>query len=193
MVLLKRHFCFYACIILFMEVVAKITRGSIIKMNKNRFTNIRFLTTAAVIAALYATLTVALSFSSYGLIQFRVSEIMTVLPFFTPAAIPGLFIGCIISNFFSPFMITDVIVGSGATLLAAYLTRKMPNKWLAPLPPVICNAVIVGIELGLSLHQPLGLAIAQVGFGELVVCFVGGYIFMMAIEPVKDKIFGKAL
>lgn len=152
------------------------------KMNKKNFTNIRFLTTAAIIAALYAALTISLSFISYGAVQFRVAEILTVLPFFTPAAIPGLFIGCLIANIFSPVMLVDVIVGSAATLLAAYLTQKMPNKWLAPLPPVVCNAVIVGIELSVVYHMPLWSTILSVGFGELVVCFVGGYFFIFALE-----------
>lgn len=149
---------------------------------------IRFITTAAIIAALYAALTVALSFISYGPVQFRVAEILTVLPFFTPAAIPGLFIGCIISNLFSPVVLIDVIVGSAATLLAAFLTSKMPNKWLAPLPPVICNGVIVGIELGVVYKMPLLPTILSVGLGEAVVCFVGGYLFMFALDKVKSKL-----
>jgi uncharacterized membrane protein len=162
-----------------------------IREEENQLKKTRYLITAAIIAAIYAALTIVMSYSSYGLIQFRVSEILTVLPFFTPAAIPGLFIGCIISNLFSPFALTDIIVGSLATLIAAYLTSKMPNKWLAPLPPVICNAVIVGLELSLTLHQPLWYAILSVGFGEAVVCFVGGYIFILALERIKGRLFGK--
>lgn len=153
-------------------------------MNKK----IKFLTTAAIIAALYAALTLALSFISYGPVQFRVAEILTVLPFFTPAAIPGLFIGCIIANIFSPVTLIDIFVGSAATLLAAFLTSKMPNKWLAPLPPVICNAFIVGVELSVVYKMPLLITILSVGFGEAVVCFAGGYLFMFALDKVKGKL-----
>lgn len=150
---------------------------------------LKLITTAAIIAALYATLTIVFAPISYGAVQFRISEILTVLPFFTPAAIPGLFIGCIVSNLFSPTMIVDVIVGSAATLLAAYLSRKMPNKWLVPVPPVICNAVIVGLELSLVYKMPLWATILSVGAGEAVVCFVGGYALIFALERVKNKLF----
>ena len=151
--------------------------------------NIRYLTTAAIIAALYAALTISFAPLGFGLVQFRISEILTVLPFFTPAAIPGLFIGCIVSNFFSPFSFIDVFVGSGATLLAAYLSHKMPNKWLVPIPPVICNAVFVGIELSIVYKYPILISILSVGFGEAVVCFTGGYLLILALEKFKGKIF----
>lgn len=150
---------------------------------------LKLITTAAIIAALYATLTIVFAPISYGAVQFRISEILTVLPFFTPAAIPGLFIGCIVSNLFSPTMIVDVIVGSAATLLAAYLSRKMPNKWLVPVPPVICNAVIVGLELSIVYKMPLWTTILSVGSGEAVVCFVGGYALIFALERVKNRLF----
>lgn len=153
-------------------------------MNKK----IKFITTAAIIAALYAALTLSLSFMSYGPVQFRAAEILTVLPFYTPAAIPGLFIGCIISNLFSPVTLIDIFVGSGATLLAAFLSSKMPNKWLAPVPPVVCNAIIVGIELSIVYKMPILPTILSVGFGEAVVCFIGGYLFMIALDKFKGKL-----
>ena len=77
-------------------------------------------------------------------IRCRFSEALTVLPFFLPEAIPGLFVGCLVTNLMSTVGPLDIILGSMATLLAALWTAKMPNKWLAPLPPVICNAVIIG-------------------------------------------------
>lgn len=153
-------------------------------MNKK----IKFITTAAVIAALYASLTLALSFISYGPVQFRVAEILTVLPFYTPAAIPGLFIGCIISNLFSPVTLIDIFIGSGATLLAAFISSKMPNKWLAPVPPVVCNAIIVGVELSIVYKMPMLPTILSVGFGEAVVCFIGGYLLMFALDKFKGKL-----
>ncbi|MFT9057209.1 MAG: QueT transporter family protein [Ethanoligenens sp.] len=150
---------------------------------------IRAITTGAVIAALYAAITLLFQPISYGVLQFRISEILTVLPFFTPAAIPGLFIGCIFANIASSLGPIAIIVGSGATLLAAWLTYKMPNKWLAPLPPVICNGVIVGIELYFVLHEPLWLTIGSVALGEAVVCFVGGIPLMLGLGKVEHRLF----
>ena len=81
---------------------------------------------------------------TYGPIQCRFSEALTVLPFFLPEAVPGLFVGCLVTNLMSTVGPLDIIFGSMATLLAALWTAKMPNKFLATLPPVICNAVIIG-------------------------------------------------
>lgn len=150
----------------------------------------RFLVTAAIIAALYAALTYALAPFAFGPVQLRVSEIFTVLPFFTPAAIPGLFVGCIFGNMASPFGPIDIAVGSLATLLAALLTRKMPVWWLAPLPPVICNGVLVGLELHYLANAPLVPTMLYVALGEALVCFAGGIPFMLALGRVKERIFG---
>ena len=94
----------------------------------------------AVIAALYIALTMALAPISYGAIQLRVAESLTILPAVLPFSVFGLFIGCAISNSISMFGIYDVIFGSLITLLAGFLTSKLKNKWLAPLPPIILNA-----------------------------------------------------
>lgn len=102
---------------------------------------------SALIAALYAALTFVIPFSS-GLMQVRLSEAMCVLPYFMPSAVPGLFIGCLIGNLVSGAIPVDVIFGSLASLLAAYLTYLMGkrgvNKWLAPLPAVVINALVLG-------------------------------------------------
>ena len=110
----------------------------------------RNITLIASIAALYVILTVNPLFFviSYGAVQFRISEMLTVLPYLTPYAIPGLFLGTMIANFFSTNGIIDVLVGSFATWLAAWLTHKMPNRWLAPLPPVVINAIFIGCMIG---------------------------------------------
>lgn len=150
---------------------------------------IRYISTAAVIAALYAALTYAFSFMSYGPVQFRIAEILTVTPFFTPAAIPGLAIGCVLGNIASPLGPVDIVVGASATLIAAILSRLMPKRFV-PIPPIICNAVIVGIELNLMLKVPLVPTMLWVAFGEAVVCLVGGYAFMFALDRVKLQIFG---
>jgi len=94
-------------------------------MNKNRY-----LVHAASIAAVYAVLTIAFAPLSYGQIQVRFAEALTILPFFTSAAIPGLFVGCIVANFFGPGGMLDVVFGSAATLIAAYISYKMPAKRL---------------------------------------------------------------
>lgn len=160
------------------------------------FQSTRFIAQAAMIAALYAALTLALTFSSYGLIQFRVSEVLTVLPYFTPAAIPGLFIGCILGNLASPFGIIDIICGSAASLFAAILSRKMPKKWLVPLPPILMNAVIVGLELhfyaiwqNVTDIEQYGLPfiMLMVAAGEVAVCYGLGFPLLLLLDRIKAK------
>lgn len=108
--------------------------------------SVQDLTLAALLAAVYATLTLVLPIPAFTGIQIRMSEALTVLPFLFPAATPGLFVGCIVANLFSPYPL-DIVCGSAATLLACLLTQRMPSRWLAPLPPVLCNAAIVGAEI----------------------------------------------
>ncbi len=174
-------------------------------MNTKRKDSIRFLAEAAIIAAAYALLTMFLAPISYGSVQFRISEALTILPIFTPAAIPGLTIGCFLANIASPLGIIDWIVGPSATLLAAictYLVRKIRFKavpWLAPLPPVIFNALIVGAELTLVYESPtpetffaLFLPMAlSVGLGELVVCYVLGLPISTALVKlnIENRLF----
>ena len=107
----------------------------------------RRLCTGGVIAALYAVLTLALPMLSYGPVQIRFAEALTVLPFFLPEAVPGLAVGCFVANLIGSPYALDWVVGTLATLLAALWTSKLKHKWLAPLPPVICNMVIVGAEI----------------------------------------------
>lgn len=153
-------------------------------MNKNRY-----LVHAAFIAAVYAVLTIALAPISYGQIQIRFSEALTVLPFFTPAAIPGLFVGCIVANFFGPGGILDVVFGSAATLIAAFMSYKMPMKWLVPLPPVIFNGVIIGYLLHYLFQLPLLVTMGWVALGELVSCYFVGYPLLLLLLRYKEKIF----
>lgn len=145
------------------------------------------MTVVAMIAAIYVLLTYLFAPLSFNYIQFRVSEVLTVLPFFTRLAIPGLFIGTIISNLLSPAGIYDVIFGSLATLLAAYLTSLMKNRYLAPLPPVIINAVIIGILLGSIGGLPVSIPwlILYVGIGELGVCYLLGLPFIFLLERYR--------
>lgn len=158
-------------------------------MQRNDPYHIRFIVTAAVIAAAYCALTLLFAPISYGPVQFRISEVLTVLPFFTPAAVPGLLVGCVLGNIPSPLGIVDMAVGGGASLLAAWLTRKAPVWWLAPLPPVVANGVIVGLELYFVYHFPLWLGMGSVAAGEAVVCFAGGIPLMLALSRVQGRLF----
>ncbi len=157
------------------------------KMNRTR---IRFITEAAVVAAMYAALTILIPGGS-GQIQVRVSEALTVLPFLTPAAIPGLFAGCLVANFFVGAGPYDVIFGSLATLLAAFLTWKIRLKPLAPLPPVIINAVVVALVWKLIANAPFFATMGFVALGELIACYVLGYPLLLLLWKQKDRLFGK--
>ena len=134
----------------------------------------RFLTQAAIIAALYAALTLLLQPISgfQGNFQLRVSEALTLLPIFTPAAVPGLFVGCLIANLLGGATILDVVFGSLATLLAACLTRRLRHSPpLAALPPVAVNMAVVGLTLSLTLELPLLPTMGWVGLGQLLACY----------------------
>lgn len=147
----------------------------------------KYILQAAIIAAIYAVLTIVLSPISYGPMQVRVSEALTILPALTPAGVPGLFIGCLVSNFLGPYGIVDVICGSAATLLAAILTYKLRKKpWLAPLPPVVANGIIIGAELHYAYGVPgLWACMGWVAIGELLACYVLGYPLLKLLKRYK--------
>ena len=159
-------------------------------MSKSRFT-VRQLTTAAIIAAAYAALTLLLPIPQYGGVQLRVAEAMTVLPFFFPEAIPGLAVGCFLSNLLGSPYVLDWIFGTLATLLAAIWTSRIKHRALAPLPPVVCNAVIVGAEIayfatldGAAFWPAYAFNALTVGLGEAIACFVLGALLLRALERV---------
>jgi len=151
--------------------------------------NIRFLAEAAIIAALYAVISIIFAPISSGMFQMRISEALTVLPVFTPAAIPGLFVGCIVTNIVSGNGPVDIVFGSLATLLAAFLSYKMPRRFLVPLPPVLINAVVVGFILNYVLQAPLLASMGWVALGQAAACYGLGYPLMLQLEKYKDKIF----
>ncbi len=141
---------------------------------ENRRASILWLTQAAAIAALYVVLTVIFAPISFGEMQVRISEALTILPLFTPAAIPGLFVGCILGNLLGGAIPMDVIFGSIATLLGAvggYLLRK--NRWLVPLPTVLANGIIVPFVLryGYGVSLPIPLMMVYVAVGEIISCY----------------------
>ena len=158
-------------------------------MSKPRFTT-QQMAAAGIIAAIYAALTLLLPIPQYGGIQFRVAEAMTVLPFLFPEAIPGLTVGCFLANLLGSPIPLDWIVGTAATLLAALWTSKLHHRALAPLPPVICNAVIVGAvitvqEGSMDLFWGTFLYNAvTVGLGEAVACYVLGGLLLTLLPRV---------
>ena len=157
---------------------------------------VAFITQAAVIAALYVVLVIMFNYCSFGPIQFRIAEALTILPYFTPAAIPGLFVGCLLSNILGGAAIWDIIFGSIATLIGAigtYALRK--NKWLAPLPPIIANTLIVPFVLKYAYMVPLPIPFMMltVGIGEVISAGVLGLILYGALNKYRGIIFKKAL
>ncbi len=147
------------------------------------FTN-KFISQTAIIAGLYAALTVSLAFMSYGPIQVRISEALTVLPFISLAAIPGLVLGCLVANLFSPVGLPDIIFGSLCTLVAAFLTyliSKTKKPLLAPLPPVAVNALGVSLYLHYFYNLPYWLNVLYIAAGEVLACYVLGYPLLKLI------------
>ncbi len=148
---------------------------------------VMFLTHAAVIAALYVVLTMianAMGLANYA-IQVRFSEALTILPFFTPAAIPGLFAGCLLSNLLTGGIVLDVIFGSLATLLGAvgtYLLRR--SKWLAPIPPIAANTLIIPFVLSYAYHfeGSIPYFMITVGIGEVISCGILGMTLLNVLQ-----------
>lgn len=161
---------------------------------------IHFIIHSALIAAIYVGLTFLSSIFNlaYGPIQFRVSEVLTILPVFTPAAIPGLTVGCFIANFAS-FNLLDIVFGTLATLIAAVLTYMLRNfklkgiPFLAFLPPILVNALVIGLEIALfflpqgSLIFGFLISAFQVGIGQTLVCYGLGIPFYIIVS--KYSIF----
>lgn len=149
-----------------------------------------WLTTSAMIAAVYLVLTLIFYLTSFLPYQIRFAEILTVLPYFTPLSIPGLFVGCIVANILGGNGIWDIVIGSLSTLVSAYITYKLTYgkpklKWLAPLPPVIINAVFVGAMLSVLYKLPMFATMLSVGLGQVVACYILGFPLMLLFEKNK--------
>lgn len=159
------------------------------KQNKVHFT-----TYAAMIAALYVVLTFlcnALGLAN-GAIQIRISEALTILPFYTPAAVPGLFLGCLISNLLTGCAMPDVIFGSLATLLGGIGTRLLrKHKWLTPLPPIVANTVIIPFILTYVYELPGGIPyfMLTVGIGEIISCGILGLFLLSLLSKYRSRLF----
>jgi len=135
-----------------------------------------------VIAGLYASLTYLLAGISFLPQQVRFAEALTVLPYLTPLAIPGLTLGVFLANLASPLGWIDWVFGTLATLLAAVLTGRARHPALAPLPPVVVNAVGVGYYLSYVLGLPYLLTAGQVALGQLIACYLLGYPMLLALR-----------
>lgn len=153
---------------------------------------VQFITQGAVIAAIYVVLVLIFDTFSFGPIQFRIAEMLTIMPYFTPAAIPGLFVGCLIANIIGGGLIWDIVFGSIATLIGvigSYLVRK--NKWLVPLPPIIANMVIVPFILKYAYGYD-GLLVYfmfTVGLSEIIVCGIIGMALLTVMAKNREHIF----
>lgn len=155
---------------------------------------VQFITQAAMIAAIYVVLTFSFATFSTGPIQVRLAEALTILPYFTPAAIPGLFVGCLCGNLLASAMLPDIIFGSLATLLGAlgtYFLRKQ-SKYLAPVSPILANALIIPFILKYAYGEPFSIPymMLTVGIGEVISCGVLGMILLGALDKYKTRIFG---
>ena len=153
-----------------------------------------FIALAGVIAALYTVLTIiAAGFSlASGAIQVRFSEALTILPFFTPAAVPGLTLGCLISNLVTGCALPDIIFGTLATFIGAFGSYHLRrNRFLVSLPPIVSNMLIIPFILTCAYHIPGGIPyfMATVGIGEVLSCLVLGQILLSALLPFKGRIF----
>ena len=159
--------------------------------NQNK--NVVFLSQSAMIAALYVILTFLAS--SLGLasgsIQIRFSEALTILPFFTPAAVPGLAVGCLLSNILTGCAVPDVIFGTLATLIGAFGTLKIKkHKWLTPLPPIAANTVIVPLVLYYAYGiRPIWMSFITVGIGEIISCGILGLLLQKSLQKYASRLF----
>ena len=144
-----------------------------------KLSNASFMTRAAAIAAVYVVLTLVFAPISYGEVQVRISESLTILPYFTPAAIPGLFIGCLIAN----------ITGGAVIAIGTYNLRS--NRWLAPIPPIISNTLIVPLVLrfGYGVALPIPLLMLFIAIGEIISCYVLGEILLSLLAKYRGRIF----
>ncbi len=153
-----------------------------------------FISRAAVIAALYVVLTIVFAPFSFGVVQLRISEALTILPFFTATAVPGLFVGCIIGNILGGAVLPDIIFGSLATLLGAIFTHilRKSSPFLAPIPPIVFNTLIIPFVLKFAYMDEMSLPLIAVFIcaGELLSCGVLGLMLLFALKPHRQFIFG---
>ncbi len=157
----------------------------------------RIVSRIALVAALYVLLTVLppLNAIGYGPVQVRISEALTVLPFVVPWAPWSLYLGCILANLGSPFLVWDLTLGAAGTLAAALITRRMSKPLLAPLPPVLVNALVVSSYVAPLTGMPYPLTAAYIAAGEIVACYLLGYpllLYLLRNENAAKLLRGDA-
>ena len=156
--------------------------------------NLKKLVYGGVIAALYVVLTLAFRPISFSAIQFSISELLVILPVFTPAAIPGVFVGCLLANWLGGAAILDIIFGSIATLIGAYGTYLLRKKgYLSSLPPIIANAIIIPFVLRYAYGSTdiIPFMMLTVGIGEIIAVGILGNILRLVLDKYKLYIFGE--
>jgi len=149
---------------------------------------LNYIIRVAMIAAIYVVLNIIFAPISYGPIQARIAEALVVLPFIDPSAIIGLFLGCILANVYGGLGMVDIIGGSLCTLVSAYLTYKVKNPKLAPLPPVLINAFGVSIYLHLLFDLPYWMTVLYIGIGEVIACYILGYPLLILLIKNKKRL-----
>lgn len=155
---------------------------------------IYFFTQAAMIAAIYVVLTLipVIKVISFGSIQCRIAEALNVLTFFTPAAIPGVTIGCLFANILGGAHILDIVFGTIATLIGAVISYRLRNhKWLVPVPAIVSNTIIIPFVLKTAYMEaaPIPFLMLTVGIGEVLAVYVLGTMLLNALIPLKGVIF----
>jgi uncharacterized membrane protein len=145
------------------------------------------ITRGAAIAALYVALVLAFQPISFGPVQFRVAEALTLLPVMWLEAIPGLFVGCLIANIFGGLGLWDIFLGSAATLAAAVISRFAPNILLAAAAPVAVNGLIVGWYLSFITDTPFVIAAVYVALGEAMACYALGIPLVKLLKRVTQE------
>ena len=157
--------------------------------NKNR---LYLMIHGAMIGAVYVALTLAFAPISFGAVQFRFSEALCVLPYFTPAAVPGLFVGCLLSNILGGAAPLDVIFGSLATLIGAWgYWHLRKHRWYVCIPPIISNTLIIPwvLRFAYGAKEIIPVSMATVGIGEILAAGVLGNLLLAALEAYKSKVF----
>lgn len=162
-------------------------------MQKKGKFNVQDLTRLALVAAMYAVLTVAIKPIGYGDIQCRISEVLVLLCFYRKDYAPALIVGCFIANLFSDLGVIDWIVGPIATAIAVIPMYYMKNIYLAALLPIVSNGIIVGIELTVVLGKPVWLNMLSVALGELAAVGILGVVIFKLIfdkKPAMLRLIG---
>ncbi|MCF8008670.1 MAG: QueT transporter family protein [Halanaerobiales bacterium] len=150
--------------------------------------NTKKITRGALIAGLYIIITFILSPVSFGPLQFRASEALTVLPILYPEAIPALFIGVLLSNIIGGLGMLDIIGGSLVTLLAAYLTYRYRDSFIAYLSPILLNGFLISIYLHILFGIPYWITVIQISLSEAVVVLLIGYPLVQIIKKRMDSL-----